>query len=162
MPQGFLKNKPIIKVKGKVQDYNKTIKNEKAKYSNFLLTINTNQQYKEGDEGLENDTAMLEETIQKVLNNINDYVKLPECIEWNDDTIQDVDIDYVVEKGLKKGQIHCHILFKIKHNTKVLLDYEKIKKTVCDDLGLNNVYMLNKLVRNSGNTNILEYLNKYV
>jgi hypothetical protein len=34
---------------------------------------------------------------------------------------------------------------------------EKIKK----DLGLNNIYMYNKLVKNSGSDNILDYINKY-
>ena len=155
-------NKPIIKVKGKVQDINKVTKNKKSKYSNFLLTINTNQQYKEGDENLDNDIEVFETTIKEILNSIDKYIKLPDGVLWNDDTIKDVDIDYVIEKGLKKGQIHVHILFKIKHTTKVLLDYDGIKKKICDDLGLDNVYMLNKLVKNGGNINILEYINKYV
>ena len=41
-----MSNKPKVKISGKIQDLNKTIKNIKAKQSNFLLTINTNQQYK--------------------------------------------------------------------------------------------------------------------
>ena len=155
-------NKPLIKLKGKVQDMNKVVKNEKAKYSNFLLTINTNQQYKEGDENMENDIEVFENCIKEVLSSAEQYIKLPEGVEWNDDNIKDVDIDYVIEKGTKKNQIHVHILFKIKHTTKVLLDYPKIKKKICDDLGLDNVYMLNKLVKNSGDINILEYINKYV
>ena len=43
-------NKPEIKIKGKIQDMNKKEKNIKPKQSNFLLTINTNQQYKDNDE----------------------------------------------------------------------------------------------------------------
>ena len=41
-----MSNKPQIKIKGKIQDMNKKQKNVKPKHSNFLLTINTNQQYK--------------------------------------------------------------------------------------------------------------------
>ena len=44
-----MSNKPLIKVKGKIQDLEKTIKNIKPKQSNFLLTLNTNQQFKEDD-----------------------------------------------------------------------------------------------------------------
>ena len=37
-------SKPEIKIKGKIQDMAKKEKNIKPKQSNFLLTINTNQQ----------------------------------------------------------------------------------------------------------------------
>jgi hypothetical protein len=63
---------------------------------------------------------------------------------------------------LKKGQLHIHILFKFKHFTKIQLNYGKIKDKIKDDLGLENVYMYNKLIRNSGNENVLDYINKYV
>ena len=41
-----MSNKPEIKIKGKVQDMTKKEKNVKPKQTNFLFTINTNQQYK--------------------------------------------------------------------------------------------------------------------
>ena len=41
-------------------------------------------------------------------------------------------------------------------------NYQKIKEAITKRLGLSNIYMYNKLVRNSGNDNIIEYLNKYV
>ena len=44
-----MSNKPLIKVKGKIQDLKKVEKNVKPKQSNFLLTLNTNQQFKEDD-----------------------------------------------------------------------------------------------------------------
>jgi hypothetical protein len=53
-------------------------------------------------------------------------------------------------------------MIKIKHFSKVLLDYDKIKAKICGDLGLDNVYMLNKLIRNNGSDNILDYMDKYV
>jgi hypothetical protein len=39
--------KPVLKIKGKVQDLVKKEKNKPLMKTNFLLTINTNQQYKE-------------------------------------------------------------------------------------------------------------------
>ncbi len=62
----------------------------------------------------------------------------------------------------KKGQLHIHILFKIKHYTKIQLNYDKIKNKIKSDLGLENIYMQNKLIRMSNNDSIVEYLNKYV
>ena len=62
----------------------------------------------------------------------------------------------------KKGQLHIHILFKIKHHTKIQLNYDKIKNKIKTDLGLENIYMQNKLIRMSNNDSIVEYLNKYV
>jgi hypothetical protein len=155
--------KPEIKITAKRQNMTRTASQRapRPKASNFLLTINTNQQYKDGDNNLENDIEVFDATIQQILNHIDDYVRLPEGDAWSDDKIRDVNIDYVIEKGHKRGQIHAHIMIKIKHFSKVLLNYEKIKAKICGDLGLDNVYMLNKLIRNSGSDNIIDYLDKY-
>ena len=110
-----MSNKPTIKIKGAVQDLQKKEKNKKPSNSNFLLTINTNQQYKDTDEGLQNDIEVFEDTIKDILNNIENYVNLPEGDLWNDDTIKDIDIDYTIERGTIKNQLHIHILFKFKH-----------------------------------------------
>ena len=97
-----MSNKPQIKIKGKVQDMNKKEKNVKPKHSNFLLTINTNQQYKDNDEHLQDDIEIFDESIKTILNNIDQYINLPETDKWDDNTIKDVDVDYVIERGGKK------------------------------------------------------------
>ena len=150
-----------IKIKGKVQDLQKK-EREKILNSNFLLTINTNQRYPENDKDLENDIECFDATIQSILNNVGDYINLPSDHKFDEHFIKDVDIDYTIEKGTKNNQLHIHIMFKFKHKTKIQLNYEKIKEKIKTDLGLTNIYMYNKLVRNSGNDNILDYLNKYV
>ena len=157
-----MSNKPEIKIKGKVQDMTKKEKNVKPKQTNFLLTINTNQQYKDDDENLQNDIEVFDESIKDLLNNIDQYINLPETDKWDDKFIKDFDIDYVLERGQKKGQLHIHILFKIKHFTKIQLNYDKIKEKIKLDLGLSNVYMQNKLLKMSNNDSIVDYLNKYV
>ena len=154
--------KPVLKIKGKVQNIEKKEKNKPLMKTNFLLTINTNQQYKDDDKHLDNDIKIFENTIQDILNKIDEFINLPQGDKWDDETIKDVDIDYTIERGTKKGQLHIHILFKFKHHTKIQLNYQKIKEAITKRLGLSNIYMYNKLVRNSGNDNILEYLNKYV
>ena len=155
-------NKPAIKVRGARQNLAKKERNEKPKYSNFHLTINTNQQYKENDPHLTDDTTVFDDSIRSILDHIDEYVKVPEGNHWTDEKIKDVDIDYVIEHGAKKGQLHCHILLKFKHHSKVQLDYAKIKEKLIRDLGVSNVYMYNRLIRNSGNQNVLDYLHKYV
>ena len=151
-------SQPIVKVRGMKQDLTKTEKNEKPKRSNFLLTISTNQQIEK--ENIDNDIEIFDKCIQDILNNVQDYINLPDPSDWNDEKIKNVDIDYTIEEGSKFHRLHIHILFKFTHFTKILLNYDKIKKKITDDLGLQNVYMLNKLVRNSGGDNILDYLKK--
>ena len=154
-------SKPLIKIKGKVQDLKKVEKNIKPKQSNFLLTINTHMQYKEDDKHLKDDIEIFDHTINQLLNNVDEYINLPENHKWDDDTIKNVDIDYTIERGLKKGQLHIHIMFKIKHFTKIQLNYNKIKEKICNDLGLKNVYMYNRLLRPNDSDNVQDYLNKY-
>ena len=153
--------KPVLKIKGKVQDLKKVEKNKNPISSNFLLTINTNQQYKDTDEHLDNDIQIFEETITNILNNVDQYINIPVEDKWDDATIKDVDIDWTIERGTKKHQFHIHILFKFKHFTKIQLNYQKIKDKIKKDLGLPNVYMFNRLVKNSGSDNIIQYLDKY-
>ena len=154
--------KPEIKIKGKVQDLQKKEKNEKPKQTNFLLTINSNQQYKDDDKHLENDIEIFDGSINQLLNNIDDYIKLPDGVNWNDKTIKSCDIDYTIERGTKKGQLHIHIMFKIRHFTKIQLNYDKIKHKICDDLELNNVYMYNRLLKPNESENVEDYINKYI
>ena len=155
-----MSKKPQIKIKGNIQDMKKKDKNIKPKHSNFLLTINTNQQYKDDDEHLQDDIEIFDESIKTILNNIDQYINLPETDKWDDETIKNVDVDYVIEHGGKKGQLHIHILFKFKHHSRLQLKYEKIKEKLKTDLGLNNLYLYNRLVRNSGNDSIIDYLSK--
>lgn len=151
---------PQIKVTGKVSDFKKNEKNVVEKHSNFFLTINTNQRYKPDDPNLQSDTDIFVNVIEDVLNHINEYITLPQGVEWNDDNIKDVSCDYVIEVGGKKNCLHSHIFVKITHNTNVKLNYAKLKEKVCSTLGLPNIHFKNSMVR-SNDTNILDYINKY-
>jgi hypothetical protein len=157
-----MSNKPEIKIKGKVQNLEKVIKNVKPKQTNFLLTINSNQQYKDDDKHLKDDIEIFDHSINQFLNNIDEYIKLPENDSWNDKLIKSCDIDYTIERGTKKGQLHIHIMFKIRHFTKIQLNYEKIKNKICKDLGLENIYVYNRLLRPNESDNVEDYINKYI
>ncbi len=67
--------------------------------------------------------------MNNLLNNINEYIKLPEGIPFDEPHIKDVDVDYVIEVGDIKKQIHVHAMIKITHFTNVQLDYIKIRVT---------------------------------
>ena len=158
-------SKPNIKVVGRKQNLDIVDKSEKKnvpKRTNFLLTINTNQSYKNNDPNLQNDIDFFDGVIGTVLNNLDQYIKLPEGHIWSDDLIKDVSADYVIERGLLKGHIHTHIFISVTHFTDVKLDYTKLRNEIKSKLGLNNVYMLNKVVKNAGNLSVREYLDKYV
>ena len=150
-----------IKVRVGVQNIKQKVKNEKILSSNFLLTINTNQRYGDDDEDLDNDIEVFDETIKEILNNIPQYVNLPKNTPFDEEHIKNVDIDYTIEKGTKNNQLHIHIMLKFRHKTKIQLNYQKIKTKITKDLGLKNIYLNNRLIRNSGSENILDYLNKY-
>lgn len=150
---------PKIKVQGAVSDFAQKTKAVKPRYSNYFLTINTNQHFKDDDPDLENDTAFFSGVVENVLGNIDKYLKLPEGHTF-ENNVQDVNIDYVVEKGTKKGFLHCHMYLKFTHNTDLKLNYVTLKKKFCDELGLPNLHMKNLIVK-SNNENVLEYLGKY-
>jgi len=154
-----MNNKNIVKLSGRVQDLNKVIKNEKPKQTNYLLTINTNQQYKSDDKNLENDIEFFNNTIDNILSNIDEYVKLPERDAWTDKLIKSCDIDYTIERGTIKNQLHIHIMFKIRHFTKIQLDYGKIKSKISTDLGLNNIYLYNRLLKPNESDNVNVFFN---
>lgn len=152
-------SKPKVRVTGKVSDFDQKVKAQKDKHSNFFLTVNTNQSYRDDDNNIANDTNVFEGVINDMLNNIQHYIKLPAGSTFDKD-VKDVDIDYVVERGNKKNMLHCHIYLKFTHNTDVKLDYAAIKNKFREDLGLKNLHLENRMVR-SNNENVLEYLNKY-
>lgn len=155
-------DKVEIKIRGKKQSQLKE-KPVKVKRTAYFYTISTNQRYKEDDPHFHDDEAIFEDVILDILKNADQYIEITEeGKKWNRDTIKDVDAEYTIEKGGKYGQLHAHILFKIKHTTRVKLDYAKIKQTVLDRLGLDNVYTYNRLLGNGawGEDFMRDYINK--
>lgn len=155
---------PTVKIRGGRQGKN-TEKAPTVKRSAFFLTISTNQRYAEDDPNIENDEEVFEDSIKGVLNDLAKYGKYirfrQEGHTWTSGKIHTVDIDYTVERG-KTNQIHSHILLKFKHNSNIQLNYGAIKDKICDDLGLDNVYINNKLLGQNawGDSFLKDYVNK--
>jgi hypothetical protein len=153
-----------IKVDGKIQNVNNVEEKnivKKNRKSSFLLTINLNQSYKDGDQHKDNDAQYFEGVLQNILNDLGSYVKVPPG-DWNDDKIKDVNIDFTIETGMKIKMLHAHVLITIEHQTNVKLDYVKMKNKIKNDLQLKNIYFNNRIIKNDGNENVINYINKYV
>jgi hypothetical protein len=155
-------NKPQIKITSRRQNLNKAEKNIKPIHSNYLITLNLNQQYHKDEHkaNLETDMDYFDEVINKFLNSIDQYVNLPTGVTFNDETVKDVDADYVIEVGDIKKQVHTHIMLKFKHHTRIQLDFPKMKEYFKNEMGLKNVHLQGKLLRQSASDNIIDYLNK--
>lgn len=150
---------PKVTIKGTRQ--RRTEPKAKPKYSNWLLTINSNQSYKEDDPHRESDAEIMEEAVVDILNNIKSYIRIEdENGSWSSTSINSVEVDYGVEYGPKQRRLHCHIFVRVKHNTKVKLDYQGIKKAYCDALGLDNCYFDSKLIRTSSEQWVTQYISK--
>ena len=132
-------------------------KENQDKFSSFFVTINTNQSYKEDDPSIDDDAQIFSSVIEDILNNIGDYITLPVGDDLS--KVKDADLEYVVERGSKMRSLHTHIMIKFKHNSNVKLNYKKIKDKIKSELGLNNIYFQNKMVR-ANNENLANYLNK--
>ena len=155
-------SKPQIKITSRKQNINKQEKNKTPTHSNFLITLNLNQQYHKDEHkaNIDNDMEIFDGLLVEFLNHIEGYVRLPTDIVYNDDNIKDVSADYVVELGNIKKQIHAHIMLKFKHFTRIQLNFGKIKEFFKKRLGLKNVYMQAKLLRPSASENVIDYLDK--
>jgi len=157
-------NKPQIKITSRRQNLEKSEKNIKPIHSNFLITLNLNQQYHKDEHkaNLNSDMDAFDDVINKFLNGIENFIRLPQGVQFNDDTIKDVNADYTIEVGDIKKQIHTHIMLKFKHHTRIQLNFQKIKEFYKKEMGLKNVYLQAKLLRPSASENIIDYLEKMV
>ena len=123
-------SKPAIKITSRKQNINKEEKNKKPIHSNFLITLNLNQQYHKDEykANIDNDMEIFDALINEMLNHIELFIRLPDGVKYNDDNIKDVSADYVTELGSIKKQIHAHIMLKFKHHTRIQLNFSKIKE----------------------------------
>ena len=86
--------KPQIKITSRKQNLKKVEKNIKPIHSNFLLTLNLNQQYHKDEHkaNLDTDMEIFEDVINKFLNAIEHYIRLPEGVQYNDVLQSDIQL----------------------------------------------------------------------
>ena len=49
------------------------------------------------------DIKIFDEAINEILNDIDQYITLPEKDKWDEKTIEDANIEYTIERGSKRG-----------------------------------------------------------
>lgn len=103
-------------------------------YSNWFITINTNQRYRTYEEAKPLLVA-LQKAIKKVFGDLQRYVqfKTPGD-EWTPAYIIGVKVKQGVEFSPERGLPHVHFLIAIQHRSKIHLDYARIQKDVRESL----------------------------
>lgn len=153
--------KPKIKINNLDENKTPTVKEKKRrnKRSNFFITINTNQKINPHSKEYENLNNSFKKSLNEIYNNIKDYINISQKDDSFDNNVEDVNIDSATKYGPKNNSVHTHININLKHNTLLKLDYSKIKKKICEDLNLKNIYMNSKLYNNNA-MNLKDYINK--
>ncbi len=134
----------------------------KNKYSNFLLTINTN--YKPE---FQSDLAEVAEQLETALyglfthENLRKIVSFPRGGDYSQ--LHDINVEFSREVGkhAQGGRVHAHAIIKIQHNSYIRLDPKAIQKIMVeqiDDTRVKNVYVNVKAFR--GEQYVRDYINK--
>lgn len=133
----------------------KAPKKKKTKYSNYYITINSNL-----DTSKINKEAFKRRT-QRVFDRIADFIKIKNKGDDEDD-IDDVSYKTRPEVGPDRKLVHMHALVRIKHRTKVKLDYKAIRKALVKEGAVRKgkgFHFYAKLFRDNRIT-LLDYINK--
>jgi hypothetical protein len=107
----------------------------KVKYSNYLITVNTNLM------GVtEERKEELVEALRAVLTNIfqhDSFVELLDFLIIGDSyfgNVEDSEVHFSVEEGKKMKRIHAHAIVRIKHTTTIHWNYKKFRERVVEEL----------------------------
>lgn len=99
--------------------------------SNFWITINTNVK-KKGSSRNPGMKRKFRDGVHKVLDNLPEHIKFLDHSKGSLSKIKSIKVETKPETGKKKGFIHMHILVKIKHNTKIQLNYSSLKAALVE------------------------------
>lgn len=103
-------------------------------YSNWFITISTNQRYSDYDSAKPLLRA-LQRAIKDVFDHLSDYVEFRTAgHSWTPEYITSVRVKQGVEFSPVRGQPHVHFLIAIQHRSRIHLDYAKIQKSVRESL----------------------------
>jgi hypothetical protein len=143
-----------------VKEKPKKEKKKQLRHSNFFMTLNTNQRYDEMNEEFAPFVAKFKASLQDLFNNhMKDIVKIKEGD--SEDDIRDVKTEFCVEKAPTTNTIHSHAIISISHYTNVQLDYKFITEYIKQQMGLDNLYLKNKVFYGANNSQTLkDYIEK--
>jgi len=136
---------------------------KKIKHSNFGFVINTNKRIEVFDPTLKDYCNFFEEKLNNLFYEIQTgkHIILKEG-EWNNETVKEIQIKSVIERGSKTNTIHSHILLGISHYIKIHLDKESLRDSICKKLEISGCYISDfRILRSSWETD-LENFNAYI
>ena len=131
----------------------------KARWSNFLITVNTNKRHQNKDPEFRAQEKKLRETMDTLLEdaNLRRLIVIDGPGDSYDKSIATINIDGMTEIAPTTSTLHIHVLVSIHHRTKLKLDYEALKRDICAALG--PCYVYNR-VYSSAETNVRDYVYK--
>lgn len=99
-------------------------------YSNWFITINTNQRYRTYDEAKPL-LVSLQRAVKKVFDDLPRYVQFKSPgHSWEPSYVLGVRVKQGVEYSPERGMPHVHFLVAIKHRSKIHLDYALIQRDI--------------------------------
>ena len=125
-------------------------------FSGWHIMINSNRYLSDVE------TEDFKEGVTHILDNINQFLKFKEeGAKFNRKWIVEANTEAAFERGSHRNQIHVHALVRIRHKTKLQLDYSKINDYLKSEVeSLSNGFKL-RIYRFSNPDIILQqYLNK--
>lgn len=131
----------------------------KARWSNFLVTVNTNKRHQNKDPEFRAQEKQLRDTIDNLLDdaNLRKLIVMMKPGDTYDNSIATINIDGMTEIAPKTQTLHMHVLISVHHRTTLKLDYEALKREICGALG--PCYVYNR-VYSSAETNVRDYVYK--
>lgn len=136
----------------------------KQKHSNFLLTINPNI-YPASRAAAKELTKKLQDELRDMFSDHDKIKELVQVIggegeEYSGKFIDDIDVQYTVERGThpKGRRVHAHVNIKVDHTTKVRLNLKHVRQRIKERFGVNPY--VNVRVARGDRRNIEDYLKK--
>ena len=128
-----------------------------SKTSNFYVTINPNKVFIMGSDQAIAFTRKFKEVLDSRV--FANPIKFFDFKEGSPKDFKRFNIQSTIEQGSETGRVHCHFIFFTLHNANVKLSPERLRKTVCEGLGIENCHIQIKAF-SSNERNLLEYINK--
>jgi hypothetical protein len=138
--------------------------------SNFHITMNTNVRLDVDDSEMTPFVSGLQEAANELLgdpDNLEMIVSFPYGGEFNPETILNIDVTTRVEIGKDDAhgkRLHLHAILKIRHNSKIRLDFARVKSRMNEILEDKNypypVHYVHVEVYNDRGQRVVRYLKK--
>lgn len=138
-------------------------KKDKEKYSNFLITLNTNR-YPESQMQQSEMARKLYKGASRLLKDhdrVEEILKFMEPgVEYGDGRVKSVTSKIAVERGPKLGRMHLHLFVRVIHDTKIHIDRQGLQEAMKELTGIDFPYVNIRHVKANPFSEVEQYLEK--